>query len=155
MNAKRKKQDLGIVFAIAVVVISSTVATVLLNLRESKGDVVNECLLPVTIGREVWDSPDIWENPEVEPLSEDIFISAKLLRECAQQAGISAEKEGPLQGTAPQEPTEPKEEVSVASGSRILIPMNNILQRPELPTGCEATSLTMVLNYLGIPLSKM
>lgn len=35
------------------------------------------------------------------------------------------------------------------------IEMSNILQRPELPTGCEATALTIDLNYIGIPISKM
>ena len=29
-----------------------------------------------------------------------------------------------------------------------------VLQRPELPTGCEITALTMVLNYYGYPVSK-
>lgn len=29
-----------------------------------------------------------------------------------------------------------------------------VMQRPELPTGCEVTSLTMLLNYLGYPVSK-
>ena len=30
-----------------------------------------------------------------------------------------------------------------------------ILQNPELPTGCEATSLTMLLNYIGFDVSKL
>lgn len=34
------------------------------------------------------------------------------------------------------------------------ISMNCILQNPELPTGCEATSLTMVLNFLGYSVDK-
>ncbi len=32
--------------------------------------------------------------------------------------------------------------------------MKNILQRPELPTGCEATALTIVLNHLGYDVDK-
>lgn len=32
--------------------------------------------------------------------------------------------------------------------------MKNILQNPELPTGCESVSLTMVLNYYGFNLGK-
>jgi uncharacterized protein YvpB len=39
-------------------------------------------------------------------------------------------------------------------GSAKTIPMKCILQNPELPTGCEATSLTMVLNYFGYNVSK-
>ncbi len=34
------------------------------------------------------------------------------------------------------------------------IEMKNILQRPELPTGCEATALTIVLNHLGYDVDK-
>ena len=30
-----------------------------------------------------------------------------------------------------------------------------IIQYPDLPTGCETTSLTMVLNYLGYPVDKL
>lgn len=37
--------------------------------------------------------------------------------------------------------------------SRIL-PVDNILQSPELPSGCEITSLTIVLNYLGYEVSN-
>ncbi|MCD7730342.1 MAG: C39 family peptidase [Oscillospiraceae bacterium] len=32
---------------------------------------------------------------------------------------------------------------------------NAILQNPELPTGCEITSLTMLLNYLGFDVDKL
>lgn len=36
----------------------------------------------------------------------------------------------------------------------MLMPVKHISQNPELPTGCEITSLTMVLNYLGFDVSK-
>lgn len=36
----------------------------------------------------------------------------------------------------------------------MLIDMENILQNPELPTGCESVALTMVLKYLGFDLDK-
>lgn len=32
--------------------------------------------------------------------------------------------------------------------------VENILQNPELPTGCEITALTIILNYLGYDVSK-
>ena len=34
------------------------------------------------------------------------------------------------------------------------LPVENILQNPELPTGCESVALTMVLNYYGHQLAK-
>ena len=39
--------------------------------------------------------------------------------------------------------------------TRKLINVENISQLPELPTGCETVSLTMVLKYLGYPADKM
>lgn len=35
-----------------------------------------------------------------------------------------------------------------------VLPVKNILQLPELPTGCEITSLTIMLNYLGYKVDK-
>lgn len=43
---------------------------------------------------------------------------------------------------------------SDAPTGQYYITMNNILQRPELPTGCEATALTIVLNNLGFKVDK-
>lgn len=37
----------------------------------------------------------------------------------------------------------------------MLLPVKHINQNPELPTGCEITSLTMVLNYLGFDIDKI
>lgn len=36
-----------------------------------------------------------------------------------------------------------------------LIEVSNIMQNPELPTGCEVTSLTILLNHLGYPVNKV
>ena len=36
-----------------------------------------------------------------------------------------------------------------------IISVNNILQNPELPTGCEITSTTILLNYYGFNVTKM
>lgn len=38
--------------------------------------------------------------------------------------------------------------------THIELPMMYICQYPELPTGCEATALTMVLNYYGFDIDK-
>lgn len=37
----------------------------------------------------------------------------------------------------------------------ILLPADPILQKPELPNGCEATSLAVMLQYYGYPADKM
>ncbi len=39
--------------------------------------------------------------------------------------------------------------------SKIQLETESILQEPELPTGCEVTSLTMALHYCGYPVSKV
>jgi uncharacterized protein YvpB len=38
--------------------------------------------------------------------------------------------------------------------TQVFLAVENILQNPELPNGCEATSLAMVLNYLGYSAEK-
>lgn len=43
---------------------------------------------------------------------------------------------------------------NVISTKRVELPVPYICQYPELPTGCEITSLTTVLNYLGNNVSK-
>ena len=42
----------------------------------------------------------------------------------------------------------------VPSSQAVSLPVENILQNPELPTGCESVALTMVLNYYGHRLAK-
>lgn len=41
-----------------------------------------------------------------------------------------------------------------AAATKKIIPMKNIKQRPQLPTGCESVALTMVLKYYHFSLSK-
>lgn len=42
----------------------------------------------------------------------------------------------------------------VSHGSKHYIPADALLQNPELPTGCEITSLTMLLNHMGYDVTK-
>ena len=46
-------------------------------------------------------------------------------------------------------------ETDTARYNSHLIEVESILQLPELPTGCETVSLTMLLNYLGYPADKL
>lgn len=43
---------------------------------------------------------------------------------------------------------------SLLNSRRVQLPVTYLSQYPELPTGCEVTSLTTVLNYLGYKVSK-
>lgn len=58
--------------------------------------------------------------------------------------------------TASSDASEPLVSVqnAAAPSGRYYLAMNNILQRPELPTGCEATALTIVLNHMGFSVDK-
>ena len=56
-----------------------------------------------------------------------------------------------------QAPVLPNTSIAIAQNldtQSILLPVANISQLPELPTGCEITSLTIVLNYLGYNVDK-
>lgn len=48
-----------------------------------------------------------------------------------------------------------REQMDSSNYSSIKLDVANINQNPELPTGCEVTSLTIVLNYLGYDVDKL
>lgn len=58
------------------------------------------------------------------------------------------------QNNKPSQSFKNKSSKTSSSTSSKIIPVQCILQKPELPTGCESTSLTMVLNFLGYNVSK-
>lgn len=58
-----------------------------------------------------------------------------------------------LVSEVPTKVTKVVEEVPAKNDSLLSIPF--IQQKPELPRGCEVTSLAMLLNYAGVPVSKM
>ena len=43
---------------------------------------------------------------------------------------------------------------NTSSKTKVSLPVNIIYQYPDMPTGCEITSLTMTLNYIGINVSN-
>lgn len=58
------------------------------------------------------------------------------------------------QNNNPSQSSKSKSSTVSSSTNSKIIPVNCIFQKPELETGCESTSLTMVLNYLGYNVSK-
>ena len=66
------------------------------------------------------------------------------------------EGQGSVTETPAPSPTPiPLNERMVVIGESKRIPVVNLLQEPELPSGCEAVSLTILLNYLGFSVDKM
>lgn len=47
-----------------------------------------------------------------------------------------------------------KKQAELEKANEVFIPVNVIMQNPELPNGCEITALTSVLNYHGYNVSK-
>lgn len=43
---------------------------------------------------------------------------------------------------------------NTSSKTKVSLPVNIIYQYPDMPSGCEITSLTMILNYMGINVSN-
>ena len=48
-----------------------------------------------------------------------------------------------------------KEQDEVVASKQKVLPVETIYQRPSLPNGCEITSATIVLNYLGFHVDKL
>ncbi len=63
----------------------------------------------------------------------------------------TAAENGPPQ----QELRPPLRALSDALHARVLLPVQGIYQKPELPNGCEATSLAALLRYYGYPADKV
>lgn len=78
-----------------------------------------------------------------------------------QQSAESAPAESAGEGQAPQSQTPgptpaPATDAPEEDGSdTVRLDVQNILQNPELPNGCEITAATIALNYLGFPVDKV
>lgn len=78
--------------------------------------------------------------------------SINIARKGDRMSSVNAEKILPEVHDEP-EVTEAVTEFEMPS-SYIIPDMNVVYQEPELPTGCEITALTILLNYLGFDVSK-
>lgn len=71
---------------------------------------------------------------------------------------VAHDKEAPssdLTDTASeQKPKAPQEEATIPDNQAKISGFAPLSQYPELPNGCEVTTLTAVLNYYGVPVSK-
>lgn len=65
----------------------------------------------------------------------------------------NSENKGNRDSYPPSEDVEEPQRVDQEKND-IYIPVDVVLQHPELPNGCEITSLTSILNYYGYPVTK-
>lgn len=49
----------------------------------------------------------------------------------------------------------PNKDYTLANAKEVYIPIQTLMQQPELPNGCEIVSLTAILNYYGYDVSKL
>lgn len=66
-----------------------------------------------------------------------------------------ADKTGASSATSSVVETEPITEVETTPQNYLIEDFEVIFQEPELPTGCEITAMTMVLNYYGFDVDKV
>lgn len=96
---------------------------------------------------------DEWFAEETEPAEGS--SAPQPTPENSPEGSVQTPQEGPAgqEGSGGQE--EEQEEQEEAASDAVLLDVNNILQNPELPNGCESTAATIVLNYLGFQVDKV
>lgn len=97
---------------------------------------------------------NLWPSPALFPVL--LFLALlPALNNAVFAAGIPV-SEPVLQAhlIAAEDTTENTVTFVAEAAQDLLLPVEPILQYPELPNGCEATSLAIALNYLGYPVDK-
>lgn len=89
-------------------------------------------------------------NAEKIPVAKENIVTTTASTDVTTAPGVLYRGTIPMatEATLPEEPAE----LSVDSCQLNVTP---VLQNPELPTGCEITSLTMALNYAGYAVDKL
>lgn len=112
----------------------------------------------------VYDEETVWQTEEQMLLKESMIeqteIYEKEKNENAEEekTGAGTVKAAEIEESLEKEKLGEKEIVKAAaarSKSYKKLDVKCVLQNPELPTGCEITALTIVLNYLGYDVDKL
>lgn len=112
----------------------------------------------------VYDEDTVWQTEEQMLLKESMIeqteIYEKEKNENAEEekTGAGTVKVAEIEESLEKEKLGEKEIVKAAaarSKSYKKLDVKCVLQNPELPTGCEITALTIVLNYLGYDVDKL
>ncbi len=112
----------------------------------------------------VYDEDTVWQTEEQMLLKESMIeqteIYEKEKNENAEEekTGAGTVKAAEIEESLEKEKSDEKESFKAAaarSKSYKKLDVKCVLQNPELPTGCEITALTIVLNYLGYDVDKL
>ena len=92
----------------------------------------------------VYDEDTVWQTEEQMLLKESMIEQTEIYEK---ENNENAEEEKTGAGTV--------KAAAARSKSYKKLDVKCVLQNPELPTGCEITALTIVLNYLGYDVDKL
>lgn len=129
--------------------------TVFSDMEISETDETDETkVIPAQV-TEVTEKRNFVVTADTEDIISEEAASAATLPDVDEDADVSYTAEGTA---APVETNPPavitSRERSEFNGVSVYISMDNILQNPELPVGCEITALTILLNYWGFNAEK-
>lgn len=107
-------------------------------------------------------SSDSSEEPETEAINESEDTDIPEVKETVFPTSISIEKTSKVADSTGMVTTDINELLEIQkadgieenTGNQVQLEVEAILQYPELPTGCEVTSLAMALHYVGYNVSK-
>lgn len=132
-----------------VVIPSETAVVTTTNAPEIPSETASTSMAETTVATSVAES-----ITETEAILTELASTATSVEEQPETSAVTTKQE--TESTTAEITTsavteaEPKE-----LASKVLLDVKNIQQMPELPAGCEITSATIALNYLGFSVDKM